>query len=70
MARSNTLGGQRPTAAHVASLKTVNASLQQELSRITDQYVMADLRAADQRAGHWLDDDPSLDAIRRWIGGR
>ncbi|KAJ5287959.1 hypothetical protein N7478_003645 [Penicillium angulare] len=70
MARSTALRGQRPTAAHAASLKTVHASLQQELARITDSHVVADLRAADQRAGHWLDDDPSLEAIRRWIGGQ
>lgn len=40
---------------------------QQELAQVTDQYVVSDLRAADQRAGHWVDDDPSLDTIRRWI---
>lgn len=39
----------------------------QELAQITDQYVMSDLRTADLRAGHWLDDDPSLATILRWI---
>ena len=70
MARSNTLRGSRPTPAHAAALKAAHASLQQELARITDSHVVADLRAADLRAGHWVDDDPSLEAIRRWIGGR
>ncbi|KAJ5793626.1 hypothetical protein N7457_000225 [Penicillium paradoxum] len=50
-------------------LKTATAALHQDLARITDQHVVADLRAADMRAGHWVDDDPSLEAIRRWIAG-
>lgn len=39
----------------------------QELAQITDQYVVSDLRTADLRAGHWIDDDPSLATILRWI---
>ncbi|KAJ6093263.1 hypothetical protein N7486_008552 [Penicillium sp. IBT 16267x] len=68
MARATTLRGARPTPAHAAALKAAHASLQRDLARVTDQHVVADLRAADLRAGHWLDDDPSLDTIRRWIG--
>ncbi|CAI7658653.1 unnamed protein product [Penicillium pancosmium] len=70
MTRTATLRGQRPTGAHAAALKSAHTVLQQELARVTDQHVVADLRAADLRAGHWLDDDPSLDSIRRWIQGR
>ncbi|KAJ5891855.1 uncharacterized protein N7473_008083 [Penicillium subrubescens] len=70
MTRANILGGQRPTSAHGPSLKAAHITLQQELGRITDQHVVADLRAADLRAGHWLDDDPSLAVIQRWIVGR
>ncbi|KAF3387195.1 hypothetical protein F1880_000991 [Penicillium rolfsii] len=70
MTRANILRGQRPTSAHGPSLKAANTTLQQELNRITDQHVVADLRAADVRAGHWLDDDPSLATIQRWIAGR
>ncbi|KAJ5674134.1 hypothetical protein N7462_009573 [Penicillium macrosclerotiorum] len=70
MSRASTLRGQRPAPQHAAALKVAHATLQQELVRITDQHVVADLRAADLRAGHWLDDDPSLDAMRRWINGR
>ena len=70
MARANILRGQRPTSQHVTALKNASTTLQQELARVTDQHVYADLRAADQRAGHWLDDDPSLEMIRRWIGGQ
>ncbi|KAJ5155602.1 hypothetical protein N7492_008405 [Penicillium capsulatum] len=70
MTRANILGGQRPTPQHGGALKAAQATLQQELARVTDQHVVADLRAADLRAGHWLDDDPSLDTMRRWIQGR
>ncbi|KAJ5211707.1 uncharacterized protein N7498_003353 [Penicillium cinerascens] len=70
MTRANILRGQRPTPAHAAALKGAHIALQQELARVTDQYVVADLRTADLRAGHWLEDDPSLDMIRRWIQGR
>lgn len=37
------------------------------MAQVTDQYVVADLRAADTRAGHWLADDPSLPVILTWI---
>lgn len=70
MTRANALRGARPTAQHAAALKAATTTLHQDLARITDQYAVSDLRAADTRAGHWLDDDPSLEAIRRWIGGR
>ncbi|KAJ5594821.1 uncharacterized protein N7459_001029 [Penicillium hispanicum] len=70
MTRATILRGQRPTPAHAAALKNAGITLQQELARVTDQHVVADLRAADLRAGHWLDDDPSLDTMRRWIQGR
>ncbi|KAJ5290538.1 uncharacterized protein N7443_010791 [Penicillium atrosanguineum] len=70
MTRASTLRGQQPTPSHAAALKGAQAALQQELARITDQHVVADLRNADLRAGHWLDDDPSLELIKRWVQGR
>lgn len=39
----------------------------QELSRITDEHVVGDLRGADRRAGHWLDEDPTLERMLAWI---
>jgi hypothetical protein len=48
--------------------KNATAALHEDLARITDQHVLADLRAADLRAGHWVEDDPSLEAIQAWIG--
>ncbi|KAJ5095377.1 hypothetical protein NUU61_004733 [Penicillium alfredii] len=68
MTRATILNG--PSSTRHAAMKGASTSLQQELAHITDQHVVADLRAADLRAGHWLDDDPSLDTIRRWIQGR
>ncbi|KAE8335908.1 hypothetical protein BDV24DRAFT_155592 [Aspergillus arachidicola] len=65
--RANVLRGQRPNQTHAAGLKLVNDTFRQELAQVTDEYVVADLRAADIRAGHWLDDDPSLQEIRSWI---
>ncbi|KAJ5326605.1 hypothetical protein MYU51_014559 [Penicillium brevicompactum] len=70
MARASILQGQRPTAQHAAALKSATTTLHQDLARITDTYAVSDLRAADMRAGHWVDDDPSLEAIRRWVGSQ
>jgi hypothetical protein len=44
--------------------------LLQDLSEVTDTHVMNDLRAADQRAGYWLSEDPSLNKILDWIRSR
>ncbi|PLN85862.1 hypothetical protein BDW42DRAFT_133785 [Aspergillus taichungensis] len=65
--RDNLLHGGRPTPAHAPQLKAVSNTLSEELAQVTDQHVVADLRAADTRAGHWLDDDPSLSDIMGWI---
>lgn len=67
ISRANILRSQRGSPNLRTSLKGIDTTLRQELARITDQHVVADLRAADQRAGYWIDDDPSLDVIRRWI---
>lgn len=65
--RQNILRGQRPDQRHASQLKLIDEAFQQELAQVTDQHVVADLRAADMRAGHWLNDDPSLPAILNWI---
>jgi hypothetical protein len=46
------------------------SGLLQDLSEVTDTRVMNDLRAADQRAGYWLSEDPSLADILDWIQSR
>ncbi|KAE8358241.1 hypothetical protein BDV27DRAFT_138028 [Aspergillus caelatus] len=58
---------QRPQQTHASRLKLVDDTFRQELGQVTDEYVVADLRAADIRAGHWLDEDPSLQEMRNWI---
>ncbi|EAW09703.1 uncharacterized protein ACLA_039180 [Aspergillus clavatus NRRL 1] len=68
--RQNTLRGQRPASQHASQLKAVSNAFRQELQQVTDAHVVADLRAADVRAGHWLDDDPSLSAILACIRSR
>ncbi|KAF9891107.1 hypothetical protein FE257_005043 [Aspergillus nanangensis] len=65
--RQNVLRGSPPGPQHASQLQTISATLRQELSQLTDQYVVSDLRAADVRARHWLDDDPSLPTILGWI---
>ncbi|KAA8646238.1 hypothetical protein EYZ11_000609 [Aspergillus tanneri] len=67
MHRANVLRGQRPGPQHAAQLKAVSNTFRQELVQVTDQHVVADLRAADVRAGHWVNDDPSLGVILQWI---
>ena len=49
-----------------AELILTNIGLQ-ELSQITDDHVMSDLRGADRRKAYWVDEDPSLDRILSWI---
>ncbi|KAL4923520.1 uncharacterized protein BDV17DRAFT_236911 [Aspergillus undulatus] len=65
--RDGVLRGQRPGPQHAAQMKVMGNTLRQELAQISNQHVVADLRAADARAGHWLADDPALDAILSWI---
>ncbi|KAL4786208.1 hypothetical protein BJX76DRAFT_137883 [Aspergillus varians] len=67
MHRDSILRGQRPGPQHAGQMKAVNGTFRQELAQISNHHVVADLRAADVRAGHWLDDDPALDAILSWI---
>ncbi|KAL4873529.1 hypothetical protein BDV12DRAFT_80095 [Aspergillus spectabilis] len=67
MHRDGILRGQRPGPQHAGQMKVVSSAFRQELAQISNHHIVADLRAADVRAGHWLDDDPALDAILSWI---
>ncbi|KAL1991370.1 hypothetical protein VTN49DRAFT_5362 [Thermomyces lanuginosus] len=53
-----------------ARLRHVDEILRQELAEITDQFIHADLRKADVRAGHWVDEDPPLAAVMMWINSQ
>lgn len=39
----------------------------QELTNITDESVVNDLRDADRRKNYWLDEDPALERMLAWI---
>jgi len=41
--------------------------MSQELAAITNEGVVNGFRNADQQAGYWLQDDPSLSALLSWI---
>ncbi|CAL5872458.1 uncharacterized protein PFLUO_LOCUS6722 [Penicillium psychrofluorescens] len=70
MSRANILHGHPSPSQRAAALKTASTTLRHELAHATDEHVVADLRAADLRAGHWLEDDPPLSMIQHWIHGR
>ncbi|KAB8274615.1 hypothetical protein BDV30DRAFT_248420 [Aspergillus minisclerotigenes] len=67
IARQDILRGARPGIQHTASLNAVGITFRQEMARVTDQYTVDDLRAADTRAGYWTEEDPSLPEILDWI---
>ncbi|KAB8226563.1 hypothetical protein BDV33DRAFT_197558 [Aspergillus novoparasiticus] len=67
IARQDILRGARPGVQHTASLNAVSNTFRQEMARVTDQYAVDDLRAADTRAGYWTEEDPSLSEILDWI---
>ncbi|KKZ62562.1 hypothetical protein EMCG_02969 [[Emmonsia] crescens] len=50
-----------------AQPRTDGDYLHQELTGITDNFVINDLLSADIRAGYWLGDDPPLSTILSWI---
>jgi len=39
----------------------------QELAAITNERIVNGFRMADQQAGYWLQDDPSLSTLLSWI---
>ena len=59
--------GTRRTYVSVNLSTDQNVFLMQELSTITDQQALTDLRNADRRAGHWLAEDPTLERMLAWI---
>lgn len=42
----------------------------QELANITDEAVYAELQANDINMGRWIEEDPSLRDVQRWIRSR
>ncbi|KAK2754027.1 hypothetical protein FQN54_007196 [Arachnomyces sp. PD_36] len=66
MNREKVLQGRKSSAAP-ADMKTIDDSLRNEISTITDNHVVSELRAADVRAGHWIEEDPSLSTMLSFI---
>ncbi|OAX81886.1 hypothetical protein ACJ72_03770 [Emergomyces africanus] len=65
--RSQALQGQKPSAQNISDSQPASDALHSELAAITDDFVVADLRSADVRAGYWLCEDPPLNTILNWI---
>lgn len=68
--REAILQGQRPQQYHMAQLTALDQQLRAELSRITDQGVFDQLRAADYSGGCWIAEDPGLGEVLRWFRDR
>ncbi|KKA30950.1 hypothetical protein TD95_001321 [Thielaviopsis punctulata] len=77
--RANILQGCKPTAAtkpHLAAndqqLRNVRLSfaLIPDLAAITDEYVYQQLYMADIAGNQWVNEDPSLSRVTRWIDTR
>ncbi|MCJ1362164.1 hypothetical protein MMC16_001266 [Acarospora aff. strigata] len=66
-ARHAVLQGQKPHAGHAPGLQIADNNLRAELSTITDERVIYDLRNIDYQAGHWLQEDPPLYTMLSWI---
>ncbi|ETN45437.1 uncharacterized protein HMPREF1541_09268 [Cyphellophora europaea CBS 101466] len=65
--RGQVLKGDKPNGRHANALRRADEQLREELSGITDEHVMSDLRGADRRKGYWVDEDPALDRMLQWI---
>ncbi|KAK5094018.1 hypothetical protein LTR24_003826 [Lithohypha guttulata] len=48
-------------------LRALDTRIRQELSNITDESVVNDLRDADRRKNYWVDEDPTLERMLAWI---
>lgn len=44
--------------------------MNQELCNVSDQFVASELFTADEKAGYWLNEDPTLESIIFWVRSR
>ncbi|KAI9813228.1 MAG: hypothetical protein M1827_004170 [Pycnora praestabilis] len=65
--RNAILQGLKPHVGHVPALQATDNSLRMDLTMITDERVLTDLRGGDYQAGRWIQEDPSLASIQSWI---
>ncbi|KAM3075112.1 hypothetical protein ACMFMG_007431 [Clarireedia jacksonii] len=68
--RDQVLQGERPHAGHTEQLTACDVQLRAELVAITDEAIYSDLRTSDYSVGRWLDEDPSLRYVQRWLRAR
>lgn len=85
-ARNAILQDGDETSANSPALQVVNSTLRtvrvlgcawdyasnkvQELSTITDSKVLGDLKLADEQQGRWIDEDPDLPTMLRFIASK
>lgn len=67
LSRQQVSSGSLSPEKKARGLQALDARLRQELSNITDESVVNDLRVADRRKNYWLDEDPSLERMLGWI---
>ncbi|KAF6218520.1 hypothetical protein HO133_005869 [Letharia lupina] len=65
--RQSILQGRKPQNGHLQALRQADATMRNELAAITNERIANAFRTADQQAGYWLHDDPSLQTILGWI---
>ncbi|CAG8955068.1 hypothetical protein HYFRA_00007082 [Hymenoscyphus fraxineus] len=68
--RDSILGGQRPHSGHTSQLASCDAQLRSELAAITDESIYNDLRSSDYGLGRWIQEDPRLRDVQRWVRAR
>ncbi|CAD6582896.1 MAG: hypothetical protein ASARMPREDX12_001116 [Alectoria sarmentosa] len=65
--RHSVLQGSKPQNVHLQALRQADTTLRNELAAITNERITNAFRTADQQAGYWLHDDPSLQTVLGWI---
>ncbi|RKU46575.1 hypothetical protein DL546_004592 [Coniochaeta pulveracea] len=68
--REQILMGGRPHSGNQSQLRGCDAQLRNELQRITDDAIYNQLKSSDILMGRWVDEDPSLRAVQRWVRSR
>ncbi|VBB76464.1 Putative protein of unknown function [Podospora comata] len=68
--RDQILMGGRPHSGNQSQLRACDQQLRSELANITDEAIYSELQVSDMTMGRWVDEDPSLRAVQRWVRTR
>ncbi|KAK0708812.1 hypothetical protein B0T21DRAFT_387539 [Apiosordaria backusii] len=68
--RDQILMGGRPHSGNQSQLRGCDQQLRAELANITDEAIYSELQVSDMTMGRWVDEDPSLRAVQRWVRTR